>query len=353
MIMKEGIPMQKPDRLHPGDKVAIVSLSRGTLGEPAFIHKYHIAKERMEKDYGLTVVPMPNALKGLEALYAHPEARAADLMTAFRDPSIKAVFNAVGGDDTVRLLPYIDFDVLRQNPKIFTGFSDTTANHFMMRKAGLVSYYGSSVLCDWAEYVEMNPYTKSAIERTFFEPTAQWNIPASSVCSYDCDKVWWDEANVNQRRRTVLNTGYEILQGHGRVTGELLGGCIDVFRSLVGTELWPTPEEWRGKLLLLETSEENMTPDILAQWLRGLQAQGILSAVNGIVVGKPAFEDKLEAYKEIYRQVVGFEAGLPDLPILFNVNIGHAYPIGVLPLGLKYAIDCEEKTLTLLEPATK
>lgn len=345
--------MQKPERLRPGDRVAVVSLSRGTLGEPAFIHKYHIAKTRMERDFGLTVVPMPNALKGIDHLYAHPEARAADLMAAFRDPTIKAVFNAVGGDDTIRLLPYIDFDVLRAHPKIFTGFSDTTANHFMMYKAGLVSYYGATVLCDWSEYVVINPYTEHALRRTLFEPTDTWEIPASDVCSYDCDKVWWDEANVDCKRRTVPNTGYEILQGHGRVKGQLMGGCIDVFRALVGTELWLPPEAWRGKLLLLETSEENMDADILAQWLRGFQAQGILSAVNGIVVGKPAFEDKLEAYKAVYRRVVGFEAGLPELPILFNVNVGHAYPIGVLPLGLEYAIDCEAKTLTLLEPAVK
>ena len=82
---------------------------------------------------------MPNALKGIDYLYRHPEARAQDLMDAFRDPSIKAVFNAIGGDDTIRLLPYIDFEVLRNNPKIFTGFSDSTTNHFMMHKAGLVS----------------------------------------------------------------------------------------------------------------------------------------------------------------------------------------------------------------------
>ena len=127
--------MQKPKRLRPGDKVAIVSLSSGSLGEPQFIHKYEIAKRRLETDYGLSVAAMPNALKGREYLYRHPEARAADLMEAFRDPSIKAVFSAIGGDDTIRLLPFVDFQVLRDNPKIFTGFSDTTTNHFMMHKA--------------------------------------------------------------------------------------------------------------------------------------------------------------------------------------------------------------------------
>ena len=112
--------MIKPERLHKGDKVAIVSLSRGLLGEKAFLHKFELAKERL-KGYGLDVVAMPNALKGIDYLYRHPEARAQDLMDAFSSPEIKAVFNAIGGDDTIRLLPYIDFDVLRNHPKIFTG----------------------------------------------------------------------------------------------------------------------------------------------------------------------------------------------------------------------------------------
>jgi muramoyltetrapeptide carboxypeptidase LdcA involved in peptidoglycan recycling len=82
---------------------------------------------------------MPNALKGIKYLDEHPEARASDLMDAFRDKEIKAIFSAIGGDDSIRLLPYIDFDVIKNNPKIFTGFSDTTSNHMMMYKAGLVS----------------------------------------------------------------------------------------------------------------------------------------------------------------------------------------------------------------------
>ena len=101
--------MIKPERLKRGDKVAVLSLSRGMLGEDKFIHKYYLAKQRLENDYGLEVVAMPNALKGIDYLYRHPEARAQDLMDAFRDRSVKAVFNAIGGDDTIRLLPYIDF----------------------------------------------------------------------------------------------------------------------------------------------------------------------------------------------------------------------------------------------------
>ena len=134
--------MLKPTHLSPGDKVAVVSLSSGILGEPPFIHKYHIAKERLERDYGLRVEAMPNALRGADYLYRHPEARAQDLMDAFRDPSIRAVFCAIGGDDTIRLLPYIDFDVLRDNPKIFTGFSDTVNRRL---STGMLWQEGSAV----------------------------------------------------------------------------------------------------------------------------------------------------------------------------------------------------------------
>lgn len=345
--------MIKPKSLKKGDKVAVVSLSRGMLGEKPFIHKFYLAKERLERDYGLEVIAMPNALKGIDYLYQHPEKRAEDLMAAFADKSIKAIFCAIGGDDTIRLLPFIDFDIIRNNPKIFTGFSDSTTNHFMMHKAGLVSYYGLSVMNNIAEYVEINPYTKQAMEKTLFSPQENLDIPASEFCSYETDKVWWGEEYMGEETPKFPNSGYELIQGEGVVKGELLGGCVDVFPELLGTSLWPELEDWKGKILLLETSESDMSEDMLTWLLRNLQAQGILNVINGIVVGKPAYKEKYESYKEVCKKVVGFEAGRPELPILYNVNVGHAYPIGLFPLGLKYEIDCEKKSLTLLEKATE
>ena len=345
--------MIKPKHLSHGDRVAVVSLSSGILGEKTFIHKYNIAKERLARDYGLELVAMPNALRGRDWVYRHPEGRAQDLMDAFRDPLIKAVFSAIGGDDTIRLLPYIDFGVLRDHPKIFTGFSDTTSNHFMMYRAGLVSYYGLSLMCDLAEYVSINEYSRDMMERTLFRPQPRLDVPCSEFCAFENEKVLWAEENMHTPRPRRKNTGYVLVQGEGRVQGELLGGCVDVFPELFGTAVWPKPEEWEGKLLLLETSEEDMPEELLCWYMRGLAAQGILARVNGIVFGKPARENKFESYQQVLRQVVGFEAGRPELPILYNVNVGHSYPIGVFPLGLRYEIDCEEKRFTLLEPATE
>lgn len=272
---------------------------------------------------------MPNALKGIDYLYRHPEARAQDLMDAFRGPEIKAVFNAIGGDDTIRLLPYVDFFILKNTPKIFTGFSDSTTNHFMMYKAGLVSYYGLSVMNNISEYVAMNGYTKQAMGKTLFAPQDKLEILCSDFCSYEKDKIWWAEENMHHPTPRHPNTGYEIIQGNGKVTGELLGGCLDVFPELLGTSLWPSPDQRKGKILLLETSEADMPEMVLCWLLRNLQAQGILHAINGIIVGKPAVEEKFEKYKNVYKQVVGFEADLPGLPIyimlMWATHIQSAY----------------------------
>ena len=347
--------MIKPKHLEPGDRVAVVSLSSGSLGEPGLIHKYYLAKERLERDFALEVTAMPNALRGREYVYEHPEARASDMMQAFADPTIRAVFSAIGGDDTIRILPYIDFDVIRNNPKIFTGFSDTTSNHFMMYKAGVVSYYGASVMTNFSEYVKINDYTLEMIKKTLFEPQETLVIPSAPYWSDDDDeRIPWAEENMNKERKYhPEERGYEMLQGSGSVEGRLLGGCIDVFPMMMGTSIWPSAEEWRGKILFIETSEEDMPCDYLTWYLRGLAAQGIFDAVSGIIVGKPARRDKYEPYKEVYRRVVGGEAGRPDIPILYNVNFGHANPIGVIPYGIMCRLDADRKELTLLEPATE
>lgn len=346
--------MIKPEHLKEGDKVAIVSLSSGILGEPWAIHKLNIAKERLEKDFKLKVVVMPNALKGVDYLNRHPEKRAKDLMDAFKDKSIKAVFNAIGGEDTIRLLPYIDFNVLKQNPKIFTGFSDTTSNHLMMFKAGLVSYYGASVMNNFAEYIKINDYTKNAIINTLFEPKSNLDIPASKEESFEPDKVWWSEENIGTPRKYHQNTnGYEVLQGSGKVQGRLLGGCVDTFIFSLGTSIWPSLNKWKNKILFLETSEENMSASTLTRFLRNLNAQGIFDVIKGIIVGKPAFKEKYEEYKEVYKKVVGVEANKPNLPILYNVNFGHAEPIGIIPYGILCELDLDNKKITLKEKATK
>lgn len=343
--------MIKSERLKKGDKIAIVSLSWGGLGDKELIHKYYIAKERLENDFGLEVIAMPNALKGTEFVYNHPELRAKDLMDAFKDKSIKGIFCAIGGDDSVRLLSYIDYEVIKNNPKIFMGYSDTTVTHFMMNKAGVVSYYGPSIMCEFGEYVKMFDYTKDAVNNILFKDTNGYEIKSSN--SWSDDFVEWKEENINICKKLRKEEhGYEILSGSGIVRGKLLGGCIDVFPMIVGTDIWPSLENWKDKILLIETSEEKILPTYLLYYLRNLGAQGILNVIKAIIVGKPQDEKYYDEYKDIYLKVLK-EFKIENLPIIYNVNIGHAYPTGILPLGIEYEIDCDKKTIRFLESATK
>ncbi len=342
--------MLKPKKLKKGDRIAVVSLSWGGLGDKEFIHKFYIAKERLEKDFGLEVIAMPNALKGSEFVYNHPELRAKDLMDAFNDESINGVFSAIGGDDSIRMLPYINYDVLKNNPKIFMGYSDTTISHFIMNKAGLVSFYGPSVMCEFGEYVKMFDYSKEAVENILFKDTKDYEIKSSPYWSNDF--VSWSEKNIKVAKKLVKEKhGYEVISGRGVIKGELFGGCLDVFPMISGTEIWPEKDKWKNKILLLETSEEKIPPRYVLWYMRNLAAQGILNNIQGIIIGKPQDEKYYEEYKEIYLKILK-ENNREDLPIIYNVNIGHAFGTGILPLGVEYEIDLDNITIKLAESAT-
>lgn len=343
--------MIKPKRLSKGDKIAVVSLSWGGLGDDSFIHKYNIAKERLEKDFGLTVICMPHALQGSEFVADHPELRAKDLMDAFSDNSISAIFCAIGGDDTIRILPYIDFDVIKNNPKIFMGYSDTTINHFMMHHAGIVSFYGPSIMCEFGEYVKMFDYTQKAVRDILFDEWNQYRILPSA--EWTDDSVFWDESNINTLHKMKKEThGYEVINGSGIAKGHLLGGCIDVFMMAIGTKIWPTLDEWKDAILFVETSEDKPSPDFIKWTFRNLAAQGILNVIRGIIVGKPKDEEYYSEYKDAIIQVIVNEEHLDELPIFYNINFGHSKPIGIIPYGINAQLDCKNKSIVLLECPT-
>jgi len=341
--------MIKPKALQKGDTVAIVSLSSGMGGDSIFRYRYLIGKQRLENQFGLKVVTMPNALMGSNYLNNHPEKRAEDLMKAFKDPNIKAVFCMIGGDDTIRLLPYIDYEIIKNNPKIFMGYSDTTVNHFMMYKAGLVSFHGPCILVEFAENRRMHEYTIQSIYQTLFNHTNYIDINSSPVWTSEF-LDWSNEKNQTIQRALKKEThGYEILQGNGIVQGRLLGGCLGVFKMIIGTEIWPNANEWQDKILFLETGEDYPSPEEVCYFLRNLVAQGIIKQLKGILVGKPLDERYYEEYKSVYRMVIGKEAECPHIPILYNVNCSHTSPVCILPYGVMVQIDCENKSFAIIE----
>ncbi|MFD1125215.1 S66 peptidase family protein [Lentilactobacillus raoultii] len=354
--------MIKPHMLHVGDKVAVVSLSGGILGEPVAHHQLTLGINRL-KEFGLDPVIMPNALKGLAFLKNHPEARADDLKQAFADESIKGIICAIGGNDTYRLLPYLldnptFIKNVKQSPKLFTGFSDTTINHLMFYQLGMTSFYGPNFLNDLAELDhEMLPYTKHYFQQYFQnEPTVEIK---SSPIWYE-ERTDFSPAALGTSRVTHPEKhGYEVLRGSGTVTGPLLGGCIDSLYSILAGDrqadekptaekyhLFPDKADWHGKILFIETSEEQPNPVLYRQMLLKLKDVGTLSAVAAIIVGKPQNERYYDEYKQALIDVT------KDLhtPILFNVNFGHGYPRTVLPYGINCQINFDQKIVKTVDP---
>ena len=354
--------MSKPVKLKKGDKIAIVSLSKGLVGMPFCRHEVDIAIKRL-KEFGLEPVIMPNALKDMDYLQKHPEARAEDLKNAFMDSSIKAIINAIGGDDTYKTIPYLMEDeefieAVKNNPKIFTGFSDTTNNHLMLNKLGLSTFYGPCLLIDIAELdTEMLPYTKEYFEKFFMEES-KFEIKSSPV--WYCDRESFGPEEVGKPRECHEEThGYETLNGKGSVTGKLYGGCLaSIYDALVGSlnaeapevykkyDIFPSIEEWKEKILFLETDDSGPEPKIVEKMLLELKRQNILSLVKGIIVGKPVDEKYYDEYKQVYKTV--FED--IDTPVLYNVNFGHSVPRCILPYDRETTVDYDNKKITIEEP---
>ena len=338
--------MIKPERLQKGDKVALVSLSSGCFGEPKYRERLEATLRNLREIFGLKPVIMPHALIGKAAVYQHPELRAKDLMDAFLDDEIRAVFTFTGGDDTIRLLPYIDFDVLRTHPKIFMGFSDTTANHFMLYKAGVTSYYGPAAGVEFS-LDAVSAENIATVKNTLFAVQDRLELPHYGIFADD-PQDW------NRRIPEIGEdrAGYDVVQGSGVVRGKLLGGCMELFMMMNGTAIWPSPEEWEDKVLFLETSEDQPAPEYMKYTLYNLGAQGILGRLRGILVGRPKNGKFYGEYNAVIREAARV-FGRADLPIVANCHFGHAWLWHILPFGCQIEIDCNARRLTLTEAAVK
>jgi muramoyltetrapeptide carboxypeptidase LdcA involved in peptidoglycan recycling len=353
MFHRPQSKMTKPPRVRVGDRVAAVTLSWG--GPGAIPHRYQAGKAQFEREFGVQVVEMKHALQTPEWVARNPKARADDLMEAFADPTIKGIISTIGGNDSVRLLPHLDLDVIRRNPKVVMGYSDTTITHMACLKAGLVSFYGPSFMAGFAENGGMFPYMTQSVRRAVFS-TDGIGVIEPNLDGWTVEHLeWTDQANQQRKRKLVPSTGWRILQGTGMATGHLIGGCADVLEFLKGTEWWPETECWNGAILFLETSEDAPGPQLFKDWLRNYATQGILQRLAGLLVGRPGGASltcaDFEEYDQVLLTIVRDELGLESLPIISRMDFGHTDPMFVLPYGISTTIDCQRHALEITESA--
>lgn len=339
-------------------KIGIVSLSSGVLGEDFVAHEVKIGIERL-KEYGIEVEFLPNSKKGIEFIKNSPEARAKDLIKAFKDDSIDMILCAIGGDDTYRLLPYLfENNELEKvaKQKIFLGFSDTTINHLMLNKVGIKTFYGQAFLPDICELSnEMLPYSKH-----FFEELIN-NGKIKEIYPSD---VWYNEREDFSEKSIGIsmeehqNKGFELLRGNVKFEGQILGGCINTLFDIFDNtrhedsvylckkyDLFPSLNEWENKILLLETSEEKPKPELFRKMILKLQEYGIFDVILGLIIGKPQNEE----YYEEYKQILLDEIKNQDLSIVYNINVGHSTPRCIIPFGVDAKVDVEKQIIEFKE----
>lgn len=353
-IRKESIMqgMKKPRKLQAGDTLAAVTLSWGAPN--VFPDRYEAGKRHLEKAFGVRVVEMPHTLSDAGWLMENPQARADDLMQAFSDPAIDGIVSTIGGDDSIRILPYLDLKVIRDNPKIFLGYSDSTVTHLACLKAGVVSYYGPSIMAGFAENGGLFPYMVDAVKRTLFSSLPVGELKPNTDGWTDEHLDWAEPAHQARKRMLNKSSGWKFIQGSGIHQGHLIGGCFEVLDWLRGTAVWPTPDVWRGAALFIETSEEAPSPADVKRGLRALAAVGVLKEINGILFGRPGGQVPVEqfgAYDKAVTRVVVNEEKLADVPIVTRMDFGHTDPMTVLPLGLECEIDCDAERICIHENA--
>jgi muramoyltetrapeptide carboxypeptidase LdcA involved in peptidoglycan recycling len=345
-----------PPAVEPGDSVAVVAPSSG--GAEQFSHVYELGLERMQEEFDLVPLEFPTAERSNEYLYDHPEERARDVMDAFEDPDVSAVVATIGGNDQVRILDSLDPELLRENPTRFYGWSDNTHLALYLWNQGIVSYYGGSVMTEYATAGEMFDHTVEHLERALFEERIGEIEPSEVFSDEPGDWAAGPEA-LEDSPETEPSEGWLWRNGTDPIEGRVWGGCWgSLDAAFLADRPLPDPERLDGAVLAVETSEELPEPERIAGQLRALGERGLLERFAGFLVGRAPtrsfLEEPPEAERERYRkrQRETFAELLaeynPDAPVVLDVEFGHASPTVPIPIGSRVEVDPEEERIEFL-----
>jgi len=339
---------KKPSKLKRGDMVAIVSPSWG--GPSVFPHIYENGLKVL-REWDLKIREFPTARMDAAFLRANPQVRAKDINDAFADSEIKAILASIGGNDSVRILPFLDQKIISQNPKILMGYSDITTLHVFANMRGLTTFYGPLIMAGFSQMESLPESFKSHVREILFEPKESYEYqPYRKYCDGYPD--WANKESTGKVNPIKSDDGWHWLQGNTIVQGELFGGCIEVFEMMKATDFWPPQDFWKNKIFFLETSEEKPPIHYVDHVLRNYGMLGVFDKISGFIFSRArdySDEEKKKLEEKIISIVAG-EFGKIKLPVVANFDIGHTDPQLVLPLGVKAEIDCKNKKIRLIEP---
>jgi muramoyltetrapeptide carboxypeptidase LdcA involved in peptidoglycan recycling len=306
-----------PDKLSKGDLVRIIAPSRSLAIISQEVRD--VANSRFAA-LGLNLSFGDHVEEEDDFASSPIESRLADLHAAFCDSNVKAILTVIGGFNANQLLDFIDWELIRKNPKIFCGYSDITAlNNSFFAKTGLVTYsgphystFGQKLHFDYTrEYFQKCLMTTGKFEVL---PTENWS-----------DDLWYENQGA---RKLIPNEGFWILN-HGEAQGQILGGNLCTFNLLQGTPYMPNLKD---AILFLEDDFESQ-PHHFDRDLQSLIHLPEFKGVRGLVIGR--FQKKSRMTFNLLNQIIKSKKALSRLPVLANVDFGHTDPKITFPVGGK------------------
>ena len=304
-----------PNKLKKGDKIMVVAPSDSLANISDLVHQK--ALERFA-ELGLEVTYAKNVREIDELDSSSIASRVADIHEAFSNPDIRGIFTAFGGYNCNQLLPYLNWDIIKNNPKVLIGFSDTTAlSNAIYAKTGLVTYsgpsfsrFGQELYFDYTmEYFKKCVFTEDVID---ILPSDKWSDD------------WWlkDQSS----RILQKNNGWKTVN-EGYAKGVCLGGNLSTLNLLQGTEYFPNI---RDSILFLEDDSES-TIGHFDRDLESLTQLPYFDSVKAIIIGR--FQDKSEVDENLLKKSLHAKRHIKSIPVVTNLDFGHTDPIFTFPIG--------------------
>ena len=300
-----------PERLHTGDKIGIVSPS-GPVKEEQMVQ--FDAGVNYLKALGFEVKLAKNALSNTMGYSATPEEKGEDINTMFADKDIKAIICSQGGANANSCLPYINWDTIVDNPKIFLGISDISVLiNAIHHQTGLVTFHGNDIM--WGFGTPTTDYDRSE----FLNRLVHGQIgPIES----------------NSKRKTIRG---------GYAEGKLLGGNIHCILKLAGT---PYNPDYTGCILFLESF--GFSPEDCACLISQLIQNGVMDRINGVIIGY-IYDEQSHQRSLFTEDILLNMTRTYDFPILKINDFGHNCPNTVIPIGVRASLDADKQEIILLD----
>lgn len=333
-----------PKKLKIGETIGVVAPSAGNAN--FFPHRIENSQNYLEK-MGYKVKYAKHARENRDYVSSDEKNRVEDIHEMFADPSVSAVICTIGGNHSNQLLKYLDFDLIRKNPKIFLGYSDISVLHYaFLKEANLQTFYGPCLMTQFGEYPEPLEYTINSFKVALTQN--EKNIGAIEASKTWTSEIldWRTKDDMKRPRKLLESSGYKWLRP-GSAEGRIIGGCIPSINHLAGTKYWVEPENCIFFIDIPEGHEFGVGLSIseLDAYLADLDNMGVFQKIAGLIVGRPYryTDEKNEQLKELIKNYTAAYS----YPILMDVNIGHSDPIITLPIGANVKLNSENNTFSI------